>query len=271
MELIELLEPVIKLASEAGKAIAAIYESGDFEALEKSDDTPVTTADLAANDIIMAGLQQLAVSYPIQSEEEEILPLAEREHWHRYWLIDPLDGTGEFIQRSGDFAVNIALIENNQPVMGVIFAPISGVVYAAVKGKCVFKRDAKGTQTDISARKLAGEDIGKLRFAISRRQKLEVITDCIPSDLPTEFIPFGSSTLKSCMVAEGAADCYVRFGPTGEWDTGAAECIVREAGGTVTNLALEPLSYNERESLENPNFMVVADADYPWGDVIRYR
>ena len=268
MTLNELLEPVIAIAREAGQAIAAIYASGDFAASQKSDDTPVTSADLASNDIIMARLQQLAVSYPIQTEESEPLPLSERKDWQRYWLVDPLDGTGEFIQRSGDFAVNIALIENGEPIMGVIYAPISDVTYAAIRGECVFRRNADGSQMPIQARSLQGE-IGTLRFAISRRQKLDVLTACLPAGLNTEFIPFGSSTLKSCMVAEGLADCYLRIGPTGEWDTGAAECIVREAGGSVMNAAFEPLSYNQRESFENPNFMVVADADYPWADIIR--
>ena len=268
MNLTKLLEPVIEIVQEAGRAIFDIYQSGDFEAHQKGDDTPVTSADLAANDVIMAGLKKLSVQYPIQSEESEPLPLAERKDWQRYWLVDPLDGTGEFIQRSGDFAVNIALIAEGQPVMGVIYAPVSQVTYAAIRGECVFRRDPDGTQMDIQARKLNG-DIGKLRFAISRRQKLDLITQCLPAGMNAEFIPFGSSTLKSCMVAEGSADCYLRIGPTGEWDTGAAECIVRQAGGAVMNMALEPLSYNQRESFENPNFMVVADESYRWGDIIR--
>lgn len=268
MNLTELLEPVIDVAHAAGQAIMDIYESGDIGARQKGDDTPVTKADLAANDVIMAGLENLAVSYPIQSEESEPLPLAQRQSWQRYWLVDPLDGTGEFIQRSGDFAVNIALIEEGQPVMGVIYAPVTGVTYAAIRGECVFRRDSDGAQVSIQARSLAGE-VDKLRFAISRRQKLDLITECLPAGINAEFIPFGSATLKSCMVAEGSADCYLRIGPTGEWDTGAAECIVREAGGAVTNMALEPLTYNQRESFENPNFMVVADAGYCWGDIVR--
>lgn len=270
MTLSELLEPVIEIAQAAGLAIAEIYESGEFEAHQKGDDTPVTTADLAANDVIMKGLLALPVDYPIQSEESKPLPLSERKDWHRYWLVDPLDGTGEFIKRSGDFAVNIALIEDGVPVMGVIYAPISKVTYAAVRGKCVFRRDPGCPDQAIQARSLQSGS-SKLRFAISRRQNLELLTDFLPEGLEAEFIPFGSATLKSCMVAEGSADCYVRIGPTGEWDTGAAECIVNEAGGAVTNLELEPLSYNQRESFENPNFMVVADSSYPWGDVVRYR
>lgn len=270
MKLNELLEPVIAIAKDAGQAIMAIYESGDFEATTKGDDTPVTTADLAANDVIMVGLSALPVHYPIQSEESEPLPLEQRQHWSRYWLVDPLDGTGEFIHRSGDFAVNIALIEDGVPVMGVIYAPVSGVIYAAIKNECVFRRSADGTQTALKARSLLG-DYGALRFAISRRQTLETLTDCLPEKIPAEFIPFGSSTLKSCMVAEGSADCYVRIGPTGEWDTGAAECIVREAGGAVMNMTLEPLSYNQRESFENPDFMVVADPGFAWNEIIRCR
>ncbi len=267
MQLSELLEPVITLAQQAGQAITKIYESGDFKARTKGDDTPVTTADLAANEIILKGLASLPVLYPIQSEESRPLPLEQRANWHRYWLVDPLDGTGEFIQRSGDFAVNIALIEAGIPTMGVIHAPVSGITYAAIRGECVFRRDADGTQKTIQARRLV-EPVESLRFAISRRQKLELITGCLPDGFQAEFIPFGSSTLKSCMVAEGRADCYLRIGPTGEWDTGAAECIVTEAGGAVWSTSHEALSYNQRESFENPNFMVVADARYPWKEVI---
>lgn len=268
MKLEQLLESVIAVAVEAGSAISAIYDSGDFEKLEKSDQTPVTTADLAANDVIMAGLAALPVDYPILSEESEHIPYQQRADWTRYWLVDPLDGTGEFIKRSGDFAVNIALIENGKPIMGVIHAPVSGISYAAIRGSCVFRRDPDGVDTSIQSRSLQ-QDVGKLRFAISRRQKLDLITELLPAGMSAEFIPFGSSTLKSCMVAEGSADCYLRIGPTGEWDTGAAECIVREAGGSVMTMDLQPLTYNQRESFENPNFMVVADPAYGWGDIIR--
>ncbi|MBD1391098.1 3'(2'),5'-bisphosphate nucleotidase CysQ [Neiella sp. HB171785] len=268
MKLEQLLESVMTIAVDAGRAISDIYDSGDFEALEKSDQTPVTTADLAANDVILKGLRQLPVDYPILSEESEHIPYSKRAHWDRYWLVDPLDGTGEFIQRSGDFAVNIALIEAGVPIMGIIHAPVSGISYAAIRGQCVFRRDADGTDTPIHARSLNREQ-EKLRFAISRRQKLDLITECLPAGMNAEFIPFGSSTLKSCMVAEGSADCYLRIGPTGEWDTGAAQCIVSQAGGAVMTMGLEPLTYNQRESFENPNFMVVADPAYCWGDIIR--
>ncbi|MBW8191269.1 3'(2'),5'-bisphosphate nucleotidase CysQ [Neiella marina] len=268
MKLEQLLESVMALAVEAGAVITSIYDSGDFEKLEKSDQTPVTTADLAANDVIVTGLSQLPVDYPILSEESDHIPYEQRANWQRYWLVDPLDGTGEFIKRSGDFAVNIALIENGKPIMGVIHAPVTGISYAAISGQCVFRRDPNGVDTAIQARSLQN-GVGTLRFAISRRQKLDLITELLPAGMNAEFIPFGSSTLKSCMVAEGSADCYLRIGPTGEWDTGAAECIVRQAGGSVMTMDLQPLTYNQRESFENPNFMVVADPGYRWGDIIR--
>ena len=186
-----------------------------------------------------------------------------------YWLVDPLDGTGEFIAGSGDFATLIALVRDNVPVLGVIYAPESNVLYWAVRGHGAFK-EVNGEVHPISAMHHEHDQPDSLVVAISRRQKLENLTRRLNPAINYELIPLGSSSLKSCLVAEGAADCYVRLGPTGEWDTAAAQCIVEAAGGRILSLALQPLSYNETESLENPDFIVMGDPDLAWGKILTH-
>lgn len=263
----ELIPPLLALAQQAGAAIRDIYQQRDFEQFTKSDETPVTSADLAANAVLIKGLAELGVDYPILSEESDHLSLSRRAQWQTYWLIDPLDGTGEFIQRSDEFAVNIALIHNHEPVLGVIYAPILDIAYYGIKGEGAFKV-ANGQPLPIESRKLATQT-RELTFAISRRQDRNVLTSRIAEEYHAKFIPLGSATLKACMVAEGVADAYVRLGPTGEWDTGAAECIVREAGGCIMDLTMQPLTYNQRETLINPDFAVVGDPAFRWVDIIR--
>ncbi|MBQ4846638.1 3'(2'),5'-bisphosphate nucleotidase CysQ [Pseudoalteromonas sp. MMG005] len=255
-----LLEPCITLAAQAGAAILEIYKNDDIGAREKSDKTPVTLADIAANEVLMAGLQQLTPDIPIMSEETPIPELSQRASWHRYWLLDPLDGTGEFILESGDFAVNIALIENNKPVLGVIYWPTENTTYYAVHGSGAFKRSAtQDTQIYVSKP-------NNLTVAVSRRQKLEVVSQFIERQFDT--VALGSCSLKACIIAEGQADCFLRVGPTGEWDTGASQVIVEEAGGCITDAEFNPLTYNQRESIENPDFIVMGHQDWPWQTMI---
>ncbi len=265
IEPVALLNDVRAIAAEAGRVILEIYQCGNYQKLTKQDDTPVTSADLAANSLLIERLTALTPDIPILSEEAADIDLQERRHWQRYWLLDPLDGTGEFIEGSGEFAVNIALIAQNEPVLGVVYAPVSGVCYFAAKGQGAFK-SSDGDTVRIHARRLGELPQQVLRIAVSRRQQLSLIETRLDIDHPVEYIPFGSSTLKSCMVAEGVADLYFRVGPTGEWDTGAAQCIVEEAGGRIISEHLNPLSYNERESFENPNFITVGDFSLPWRD-----
>ncbi|RJE76120.1 3'(2'),5'-bisphosphate nucleotidase [Pseudoalteromonas sp. MSK9-3] len=255
-----LLEPCIKLAEQAGAAIMAIYKNDDIGAREKSDHTPVTLADIAANDVLMAGLKQLTPDIPIMSEETPIPALSERQHWQRYWLLDPLDGTGEFILESGDFAVNIALIENNEPVLGVIYWPVKNTTYYALKGAGAFKR-ADGNEQQICV-----SQPSNLTLAVSRRQNLAVVSQFVENKFDT--VPMGSCSLKACIIAEGKADCFLRVGPTGEWDTGASQVIVEEAGGSITDAEFNPLTYNQRDSIENPDFIVMGHADWPWRTII---
>jgi 3'(2'), 5'-bisphosphate nucleotidase len=262
-----LLPNVIEIARSAGQLVLDIYQNRNYEEFTKSDNTPVTSADLAAHKLIMERLPELTPDIPVLSEEDADVSLAERKKWHRYWLVDPLDGTQEFIARSGDFATIIALVENNKPVMGVVYAPVSGVVYYAYQGHGAWKIPEMDESIPISVHKHELEK-QNIAIAISRRQDINRITESMSKEWNYDLIPLGSAALKACLVAEGSADCYLRLGPTGEWDTAATQCIVEEAGGTILNTKLTPLSYNLRETLENPNFIVIGDKDLSWDEIL---
>ncbi|KAB0287501.1 3'(2'),5'-bisphosphate nucleotidase CysQ [Vibrio fortis] len=267
-DLSHLLPSVIEVARSAGQLILEIYEKKDYEEYTKSDDTPVTSADLAAHKLISQRLSELTPDIPVLSEEAANISLEKRSQWDRYWLVDPLDGTQEFIARSGDFATIIALIEHNKPVMGVVYGPVSGVTYYAYAGKGAWKIPDLNDSVKIKTHRheLPNQPIA---MAISRRQDINRITSRMSPKWNYDLVPLGSAALKACLVAEGAVDCYLRLGPTGEWDTAATQCIVEEAGGRILSTHLEPLSYNERETLENPNFIVLGDADLPWEEILQ--
>ena len=269
-DLSHLLPSIIEIARSAGQLILEIYEKKDYEEFTKSDDTPVTSADLAAHKLILKKLSELTPDIPVLSEEDADISLEQRSQWDRYWLVDPLDGTQEFIARSGDFATIIALIEHNKPVMGVVYAPVSGVSYYAYSGKGAWKIPDLNDSVKIKTHhhELPNQSIA---MAISRRQDINRITSRMSSAWNYDLVPLGSAALKACLVAEGAVDCYLRIGPTGEWDTAATQCIVEEAGGRILSTQLEPLSYNERETLENPNFIVLGDADLPWAEILKNK
>ncbi|MGO2496932.1 MAG: 3'(2'),5'-bisphosphate nucleotidase CysQ [Vibrio litoralis] len=267
-DLSHLIPQVISIAREAGQRILEIYQNKDYQEFTKADDTPVTTADLAAHKIIMQQLADLTPTIPILSEEDADISLKKRSQWDRYWLVDPLDGTQEFIARSGDFATVIALIENNQPVMGVVYAPVSGVTYFAYQGKGAWKIPEMDDSLRIHTLKHEQPD-QPIAIAISRRQNINRITEKLSPARNYELVPLGSAALKACLVAEGAVDCYIRLGPTGEWDTAATQCIVEEAGGRILSTRLEPLSYNERDTLENPNFIVLGDESIGWDEILK--
>ncbi|ASI97664.1 MULTISPECIES: 3'(2'),5'-bisphosphate nucleotidase CysQ [Vibrio] len=269
-DLSHLLPQVIEIARSAGQLILDIYENKQYEAYTKSDETPVTSADIAAHKLITKQLSELTPDIPVLSEEAADISLEQRAKWDRYWLVDPLDGTQEFIARSGDFATIIALIDNNKPTMGVVYGPVSGVTYYAYSGKGAWKIPDMSESVKIQTHKheSPGQNIA---IAISRRQDINRITGRMSSAWNYDLIPLGSAALKACLVAEGAVDCYLRLGPTGEWDTAATQCIVEEAGGRILSTQLEPLSYNERETLENPNFIVLGDADLPWDEILQRK
>lgn len=269
-DLSHLLPSVIDVARAAGQLILDIYEKKEYEEFTKSDLTPVTSADLAAHKFIEEKLSELTPDIPVLSEEAADITLEQRAHWSRYWLVDPLDGTQEFIARSGDFATVIALIENNRPVMGVVYGPVSGVTYYAYEGKGAWKIPDMHESVRI---KTLTHEVGQqtIAIAISRRQDINRITNRMSPAWNYDLIPLGSAALKACLVAEGAVDCYLRLGPTGEWDTAATQCIVQEAGGRILSTKLEPLSYNERETFENPNFIVLGDENLPWNEILQMK
>ncbi|MEM7403652.1 MAG: 3'(2'),5'-bisphosphate nucleotidase CysQ [Pseudomonadota bacterium] len=254
-----MLDAVVDIAVAAGDEIMRIYAT-DFSVAEKEDRSPLTEADMAAHKAIVAGLAALAPDIPIVSEESaDEVSWEERRAWSRFWLVDPLDGTKEFIKRNGEFTVNIALIEDHHPTLGVVRVPAQGVTYTAAAGIGAFK-DAGAGFAPIAVAKPPGRP---MRVAGSRSHGNDATRRFVENLGQTEMVAIGSS-LKFCLVAEGAVDIYPRFGPTSEWDTGAAQCVVEQAGGQVTHLDLSPLSYNAKESILNPFFLVFGDASVDW-------
>ncbi|WP_267222614.1 3'(2'),5'-bisphosphate nucleotidase CysQ [Dyella silvae] len=255
-----LLQQVAAIARDAAEAILVVYGE-DFEVERKLDHSPVTAADLAAQRVIAAGLTQLEGDLPVVSEEARAAPWSQRQEWQRYWLVDPLDGTREFIKRNGEFTVNIALIDDHQPVLGVVLAPVTGVLYAAARGHGAWMQASAGEAWQrIGTRVLAEPPVvaGSRSHGGSGTALLQqLIGDGYQST------PLGSS-LKFCLVAQGAADVYLRRGATSEWDTAAAQSVVEEAGGAVLDLAGEPLRYNRGDSLINPEFITVGDTSIDW-------
>jgi 3'(2'), 5'-bisphosphate nucleotidase len=262
-----LLAAAIESAKKAGVEVAKHYKSGDYTSEMKEDNSPVTSADFATNDVLMQELSRLTPNIPIISEEVGALPLTARKHWPRYWLLDPIDGTGEFIIGSGDFAVNIALVENGWPSIGVIHAPDHQLTYYAQNNLGAFK------ENNLSSRQIhVAEYDGTrpIKVAISRRQELSLMGQYLNNDeFSFEYVSLGSCSLKNCLIAEGGADCYLRIGPTGEWDTGASHCIIEQAGGSIIDSEFLPLSYNKREGLMNPDFMTLGSKNIPWQKIVK--
>lgn len=262
-ELKELLDPVIQLAYQAGKAIMEVYDAG-FSIENKSDETPVTEADIAANKVIEDGLKALTPHLPILTEETQPTPFSIRKTWPRYWLIDPLDGTREFIKRNGEFTVNIALIDGEHSVMGVVYAPVIGVLYYAAKGQGAYKQDSTNQPKAIHVRESCAK---KTVVACGRSHPTAEIEAFLGNIGEFEIVRVGSA-LKSCLVAEGKADLYARLGPTSEWDTAAAQCVVEEAGGAIVDTRMRRLRYNTKEDLLNPHFFVTGDLSINWSDYL---
>lgn len=242
-----MLKELEKIARDAGSAIMDVYNSDDFDVQVKGDDSPLTQADLAAHHVIVDGLRQLNVQYPIISEESSAIAWELRKYWHRYWLVDPLDGTKEFIKRNGEFTVNIALIEKGEAICGVVYAPVLDAMYVGErdKGACLNGQPIRVTQHQPETLRIVG----------SRSHASQETTDWLETlGKPYEMVPMGSS-LKICLVAEGKADIYPRLGPTSEWDTAAAHAVLNAAGGSITTVDGEPLRYNQKETYLNPYFI----------------
>ncbi|GAB4354260.1 MAG: 3'(2'),5'-bisphosphate nucleotidase CysQ [Gammaproteobacteria bacterium] len=258
-QLESLLEPVIALAKQAGHEILAIYES-EFAVQHKADDSPLTQADLAAHQTIIEGLRALTPEAAMISEEAGLPPFEERAAWRTYWLVDPLDGTKEFVKRSGEFTVNIALIVDHRPVLGVVHTPVLDLTYAGATGLGAFRQKNEQPRQPIRVRRLGD---GPVTVVGSKSHGTEALRLYLEQIGDYRLRSMGSS-LKFCLVAEGSADLYPRLGPTSEWDTAAAQAVVEAAGGQVTDLAMNPLRYNTGESLLNPHFFVFGDPDGHW-------
>ena len=258
-DIARLIDPVVALAEEAGRAILAVYET-DFSVREKDDNSPLTQADLASHRCITAGLRVIDPETPILSEEGGMPDFAERSRWTDYWLIDPLDGTKEFVNRNGEFTVNIACIRSHRAVFGVVHVPVKGRTYVGCDGYGAELRAAGQPPRPI---RVAAASSTPVRVVGSRSHRGDSL-DTFLARLPAyEMLPVGSS-LKFCMVAEGAADVYPRLGPTSEWDTAAAQAVVEQAGGRVLELDGKPLLYNRKADILNPHFLVTGPQDRDW-------
>ncbi len=254
----ELLELAIKLSIEAGKEVLSIYRE-DFAISKKSDNSPLTIADITSHRILMHGLSKTGI--PVLSEEGKDIPYEVRRNWPQFWLVDPLDGTKEFINRNGEFTINIALIEGRRPVLGVVYAPAKDILYYSLKREGAWKKQGSEVKRLILNREAQSN---RIRVVASRSHHSKEVEDFIlklkEKYSEIEFYQAGSS-LKFCLVAEGSADIYPRFTPTMEWDTAAGQAIVEEAGGAVLALDGSTFLYNKME-LKNSGFIAVRILDY---------
>ncbi len=257
-----LIDEIASIAREAGNAILDVYASGDAGTTLKHDRSPLTLADRRAHDTIAAALAGLTPEIPLLSEESETVAYEVRKDWNRFWLVDPLDGTKEFLGRNGEFTVNIALVQDGKPVLGVVHAPVLATTYYAVRGEGAHRADESGTtRLRVSDYRTAG-----LRVVASRSHAGELMPRFLALLGDPPCISRGSS-LKFCLVAEGTANFYPRLGPTMEWDVAAAACVVIEAGGTIADATGAPLCFNKPD-LHNPEFVVCGDPTYPWIPVL---
>lgn len=254
-----LLYPVLAIARQAGREILEVYRS-DFAVELKADRSPLTAADRASHAVIARELARLTPDVPVWSEESAAADLAGRSRWQRFWLVDPLDGTREFVKRNDEFTVNIALVEGHEPVLGVVHVPAFDRDYFGARGAGAFRRDGAAAPRMIGVCLPARDPA---RVVGSRSHGRPLLDRFLGRLGPHELLAMGSS-LKFCLVAEGAADVYPRFGPTSEWDTAAAQAVVEAAGGRVIDLEGQPLRYNCREDALNPWFIAFGDPDRDW-------
>jgi 3'(2'), 5'-bisphosphate nucleotidase len=260
MKLTALLAPLSAIAREAGAVILEVYQrSESISVTHKDDASPLTEADLRANDLICRGLAGLPEAYPIISEENRLQPYEERARYHRCWLVDPLDGTKEFVKRNGEFTVNIALVEAGRPILGIIYVPVSGQLFAGCTGEGSYLEE-NGNRSPLQAASFSEQDAG-LRLVCSRSHLNEATQEQVARFREPELVSRGSS-LKFMLLAQGLAHVYPRMAPTMEWDTAAAQIILEEAGGAVLNAhSGQPLHYNKPDLL-NPFFVAKGVVSY---------
>ena len=259
----DLINSVKTISKEAGAAILEIYDSEEnIEVMSKDDDSPLTQADLAAHKIIVEGLKRLTPEIPILSEESADISWEERQSWSRYWLVDPLDGTKEFLKRNGEFTVNIALIDEHVPVMGVVYAPVNEILYAGVQGQGAY-REQHGKEQVIKVAPVTNE-ITVVASRSHRSHELDEWIKRVEGALgKVELLSMGSS-FKICLVAEGKADIYPRLALTSEWDTAAAQAVLEAAGGVLKDSDFNTYRYNKKENILNPFFFAIGDTQFDW-------
>ena len=261
-------ETLESIAIDAGHAILAVYESSDFNVEMKSDNSPLTRADLSSHAVIVEALARHFPEIPVLSEEGSLPSFSERQSWPRYFLIDPLDGTKEFIARNGEFTVNIALIDQGVPVVGIVHVPVLGVTYSGsvLEGDHGAWKVSDGQRQSINARALT-KPMDHLVVVASRRhgaEALDALLAQLRSHLSSIELTNMGSSLKLCLVASGDADFYPRLAPTSEWDTAAAHAVVLAAGGEVVDTSFAPLQYNTKDDILNPHFLVIGDPSIDW-------
>ena len=261
-----LRDEVIAVAREAASEILRVYDTG-FEVEHKADNSPLTAADLAAHRCIVDRLQTITPEIPVLSEESaDTIATHTRRTWSRLWVVDPLDGTREFVKRNGEFTVNIALVEGAEVMFGVIQAPVTGALWHGTRGRGAFRRDGD-RDVAIHVRCPARAPLRVAASRSHRNLRTEALMARITRDMgsETEAMALGSS-LKFCRLAEGGMDVYPRFGPTNEWDTAAGQAILEAAGGCVLDRKGRPLQYNQRDTLLNGDFIALGDPSLPWVD-----
>jgi len=256
----ELLQQVAGIARAAGREILEIYASGDWAATTKADQSPLTAADLRAHRLIASRLAQLTPAVPLLSEEAAATPFAQRSQWQEYWLVDPLDGTREFLARNGQFTVNIALIRGHTPALGVVHVPVGDCSYLGLRNSGAWRQQGEEPAAPIRVAARSGTPV---RVVGSRSHRGDSLTRFLERLGPHQLTAIGSA-LKFCLVAEGAADVYPRLGSTSEWDTAAAHAVLAAAGGSVCRLDGAPLQYNTRAELLNPSFVACGPRDHDW-------
>ena len=265
------LDTLLRIAKTAGNAILSVYRrAGDIDVTIKDDNSPLTEADRDAHEIIIAELKRFTPSIPILSEESDGTSVDERLSWSRYWLVDPLDGTKEFIKRNGEFTVNIALINKGAPELGIVHVPVTNISYLGKTGVGAWKVAETGEADAISTTNF-DLNPGQVRIVASRSHSgdlLDQLINTMEAELgKAEVVSMGSS-LKICLLAEGKADIYPRLAPTSEWDTAAAHAVLAAAGGDIVDTEFQALRYNQKESMLNPHFIAISDISYDWQSLL---
>ncbi|ARN73624.1 3'(2'),5'-bisphosphate nucleotidase CysQ [Oceanicoccus sagamiensis] len=268
-ELEGIAEQLLLLCQQAGEAVLEIYHGADPVAVEqKQDNSPLTLADKLSQQILADGLARLAPQWPVVSEEQALPDFSQRSRWPSYWLLDPLDGTREFIERTGEFTINIALIENHRPILGMVYIPLEQAAYLGLVD------EGRALRIDHEGRKDIAVSQGgtSIRVLSSRRYggaELEACMEKLSRHFPALERVTAGSALKFCRLAEGRADIYPRFAPCCEWDTAAGQAVLEAAGGCLLGLDFKPLQYNQKPSIINPNFYALGGKGLRWVDILK--